>query len=86
MRHLKVRDLSLDRDSVTMQCNWRNLFVQIFNMSLQQRSDQALATSPLYVWQPAKVDGMPGKWKKGMKWLYTESQGETFFVLLELEC
>ncbi|KAF8601267.1 hypothetical protein BDV93DRAFT_545942 [Ceratobasidium sp. AG-I] len=74
VRHLKVRDLSLDRDSVTMQCNWRNLFVSIFNMSLQQRSDQALATSPLYVWQPGKVDGMPGKWKKGMKWLYTESQ------------
>ncbi|QRV92857.1 hypothetical protein RhiJN_20875 [Ceratobasidium sp. AG-Ba] len=77
IRHLKLRDLSLDRDSVTLQCNWRTLFVSAFNMSPQQRSDQALSTSPVYVWQPAKVDGMPGKWKKGVTWLYSDSQAST---------
>ncbi|KAG9097945.1 hypothetical protein FS749_005048 [Ceratobasidium sp. UAMH 11750] len=77
IRHLKLRDLSLDRDSVTLQCNWRTLFVAAFNMNPQQRCDQALATSPLYVWLPAKIDGMPGRWKKGVTWLYSDSQAST---------
>ncbi|KAB5587914.1 hypothetical protein CTheo_8645 [Ceratobasidium theobromae] len=74
IRHLKVRDLSLDRDSMTLQCNWRNLLISAFNMSPQQRSNQAHSIHPQYVWQPAKIDGLPGKWRKGLKWLYTESQ------------
>jgi hypothetical protein len=76
IRHLKVRDLSLDRDSMTLQCNWRNLLVSAFNMSPQQRNSQAQSIRPRYVWQPAKIDGMPGKWRKGLEWLYTESHGE----------
>ncbi|KAH7310241.1 hypothetical protein B0J17DRAFT_773523 [Rhizoctonia solani] len=74
IRHLKVKELSLDRDSMTLQCNWRNLLISAFNMTLRQRSSQAQSISPQYVWQPAKIDGMPGKWRKGLSWLHTESQ------------
>ncbi|CAE6406084.1 unnamed protein product [Rhizoctonia solani] len=76
IRHLKVKELSLDRDSMTLQCNWRNLLTSAFNMSARQRVDQAQSIRPQYVWQPAKIDGMPGKWRKGLSWLHTESQGE----------
>ncbi|CAE6420183.1 unnamed protein product [Rhizoctonia solani] len=74
IRHLKVKELSLDRDSMTLQCNWRNLLISAFNLSPRQRISQAQATRPQYVWQPAKIDGMPGKWRKGLSWLHTESQ------------
>ncbi|CAE6453897.1 unnamed protein product [Rhizoctonia solani] len=74
IRHLKVKELSLDRDSMTLQCNWRNLLVSAFNMSSGQRVNQAQSIRPQYVWQPAKIDGMPGKWRKGLSWLHTESQ------------
>ncbi|CAE6480564.1 unnamed protein product, partial [Rhizoctonia solani] len=74
IRHLKVKELSLDRDSMTLQCNWRNLLISAFNLSSRQRISQAQAIRPQYVWQPAKIDGMPGKWRKGLSWLHTESQ------------
>ncbi|KAG8742186.1 hypothetical protein FRC11_014464, partial [Ceratobasidium sp. 423] len=74
IRHLKVKELSLDRDSMTLQCNWRNLLTSAFNMSPRQRVNQAQAIRPQYVWQPAKIDGMPGRWRKGLSWLHTESQ------------
>ncbi|CAE6454896.1 unnamed protein product [Rhizoctonia solani] len=74
IRHLKVKELSLDRDSMTLQCNWKNLLTSAFNMSPRQRTSQAQAISPQYVWQPARIDGMPGKWRKGLSWLHTESQ------------
>ncbi|CEL62934.1 hypothetical protein RSOLAG1IB_10585 [Rhizoctonia solani AG-1 IB] len=74
IRHLKVKELSLDRDSVTLQCNWRNLLASAFSMSSQQRVNQAQSIRPQYVWQPARIDGMPGKWRKGLSWLHTESQ------------
>ncbi|CAE7070407.1 unnamed protein product [Rhizoctonia solani] len=74
IRHLKVKELSLDRDSMTLQCNWRNLLISAFNLNPRQRVNQAQAIRPQYVWQPAKIDGMPGKWRKGLSWLHTESQ------------
>ncbi|KAG8796596.1 hypothetical protein FRC12_016583 [Ceratobasidium sp. 428] len=77
IRHLKLRDLTLDRDSVTLMCNWRSLLISAFSMNPQQRRDQALATNPAFAWQPGKIDGMPGKWKKGGAWLYSDSQAST---------
>ncbi|CAE6498139.1 unnamed protein product, partial [Rhizoctonia solani] len=74
IRHLKVKELSLDRHSMTLQCNWKNLLISAFNMTPRQRISQAQSISPQYVWQPAKIDGMPGKWRKGLSWLHTESQ------------
>ncbi|KAJ1304970.1 hypothetical protein OPQ81_000013 [Rhizoctonia solani] len=74
IRHLKVKELSLDRDSMTLQCNWRNLLISAFTMGPRQRASQAQAIRPQYVWQPAKIDGMPGKWRKSLSWLHTESQ------------
>ncbi|KAF8751459.1 hypothetical protein RHS01_08172 [Rhizoctonia solani] len=85
IRHLKVKELSLDRDSMTLQCNWRNLLTSAFNMSARQRVDQAQSIRPQYVWQPAKIDGMPGKWRKGLSWLHTESQGEQTSNLSSLQ-